>query len=78
MCNSLMAECTGYNFISDLRHVGTNKTDYHDIAEILLKMVLKTTTRNENDVYNVLYAYINMLISPSCSSLFDTYISFDG
>ena len=52
----LMAECTGYNFISDLRRVGTNKTDCHDIAEILLKVFFSTTTRNENDVYNVLYA----------------------
>jgi hypothetical protein len=38
----LMAECTGYNFISDLRRVGTNKTDCHDIAEILLKGALIT------------------------------------
>ena len=51
-----MAKCTGYNFISDLRHFDTNTTDCHDVAEILLKVVLNTTTRNENDVYNVLYA----------------------
>jgi homoserine acetyltransferase len=41
-------------FVSDMRHVGrfspgslissTNKTDYHDITEILLKVVLNTIT----------------------------------
>jgi hypothetical protein len=40
----LMAKCTGYNFISDLRHVDTNKIDCHDIAEILLKVALNNIT----------------------------------
>ena len=41
------------NFVSDLRQVGgffrysTNKTDLHDIAEILLKVALNTITSNK-------------------------------
>ncbi len=29
----------------------TNKTDLHDIAEILLKLALKTTTNNPNPIH---------------------------
>jgi hypothetical protein len=49
-----MVRCIGYNirFVSDLQQVGlfslgawvssTNKTDHHDITEILLKVALNT------------------------------------
>jgi hypothetical protein len=41
-------------FVSDLRQVGgfsgssTNKTDHHDITEILLKVALNTIKQNNN------------------------------
>jgi len=42
-------------FVSDLRQVGgflrfssTNKSDHHDITEILLKVTLNTITPNPN------------------------------
>jgi hypothetical protein len=36
-----MASCTQYNFKLGTLVFSTNKTDRHDIAEILLKVVLK-------------------------------------
>ena len=48
--NSAQARCIQYKFVSDLRmlvfsgHSATNKTDRHDITEILLKVALNTTT----------------------------------
>ena len=55
-----MVRCIRYNirFVSDLQQVGlfslgawvssTNKTDYHDKTEILLKVALNTITHNPN------------------------------
>ena len=51
-------------FISDLLQVSsfsrysgfpTDKTDCHDIAEILLKLALNTRTLTPNPVFNVVY-----------------------
>jgi hypothetical protein len=36
-----MASCTKYNFKLGTLIFSTNKTDRHDIAELLLKVVLK-------------------------------------
>jgi hypothetical protein len=40
------------NFVSDLRQVGfsTNKTDRHDIADILLKVALNTINLNQPSI----------------------------
>jgi hypothetical protein len=72
--NPAQARCTRYNikFVSDLLTAGqwfspgtlvssTNKTDCHDINEILLKVVLNTTTltlhikRNKSIKWNICY-----------------------
>jgi hypothetical protein len=70
-------------FVSDLRHVGvfspaiavssTNKTDCHDIAEILLKVVLNTINQTKpNPVPMFPYAPTIVLLSPrqrSCEGI---------
>jgi hypothetical protein len=53
-------------FVSDLRHVGVffpgppvssnNKTDRHDITEILLKVALNTIRQtNKQEIYHFVY-----------------------
>ena len=51
-------------FVNDLRQVGgflPNKTDRHDIAEILLKVVLNTITLTD-----VKWGRIGILFSDAC------------
>ena len=58
-------------FVNDLRQVSgflctpvssTNKTDNHDIAEILLKVALKTITITPNTFIYMYIIYIQMYI----------------
>ena len=59
-------------FVSDLPQVGgflpstpvssTNKTDRHDITEILLKMALTTINQTKPWIYSWIYIYIYVTI----------------
>ena len=58
-------------FVSDLRHAGgsqnnpvfsTNKTDCHNISEILLKVLLNITNINPQIPANVIHTYYNNII----------------
>ena len=54
-----MARCTRYNFSWGTLITSTNKNDYHDIAEILLKLALNTITLILNETDSCINPTIN-------------------
>jgi hypothetical protein len=68
-----MARCIRYKFVNDLRQVGTsisstNKTDRHDITEILMKVTLKLNQTEVGEIvdyiFHVWYSSLRSILEP--------------
>jgi hypothetical protein len=59
LVNDLRQVC---GFLGVLRLSSTNKTDRHDITEILLKVALNTITLTLTSVYKITYTYCSSIL----------------
>jgi hypothetical protein len=59
--NPLMARCSRQvgSFLREFRFRSTNKTDRHDITEILLKVALNTTTLTRTLAFSDIHDIMN-------------------